>query len=81
LQRYLEDPQLRRAHGRAGFERADRDFRGEPLWQAWHEEYCRLLDARGLPLPTMRPGAQMATDACESHSAENSPDSRPAVTR
>lgn len=51
LLKYLSDEQLRRRHGLAGCERAKRSFRREPMWQAWLEEYRRLLAARGLPSP------------------------------
>jgi glycosyltransferase involved in cell wall biosynthesis len=42
---YLEDPQLGRRHGAAGRERAARDFRPHDIWQAWRDEYRRLLGA------------------------------------
>jgi glycosyltransferase involved in cell wall biosynthesis len=48
--RYLEHPDLRRAHGQAGRERALRDFRREPIWEAYEAEYRRLLAARGVVL-------------------------------
>lgn len=45
---YLRDPALRAAHGRAGRERALRDFAQEAIWTALHAEYLRLLAARGV---------------------------------
>ena len=44
---YVEQPQLGREHGRAGRERALRDFRPEAIWEGVYEEYRRLLRARG----------------------------------
>ena len=43
LRRYIEDPELRRAHGVAARERARRLFRPEELWQALYAEYGRLV--------------------------------------
>ncbi len=43
---YLDDPHRRTGHGQAGRDRVLRDFRREPLWEALHEEYERLLRAR-----------------------------------
>jgi pyridoxal phosphate-dependent aminotransferase EpsN len=40
---YLRDPSLCNAHGRAGRERVERDFRPEPIWQSLYEEYVELL--------------------------------------
>jgi hypothetical protein len=37
----------------AGQERVKRDFRPEHIWEALCEEYLRLLQTRGLPLPGM----------------------------
>ena len=50
LRPYLCDEQLRRAHGRAGRERAVRDFQPSRIWEAIHVEYCRLLYAANLPV-------------------------------
>jgi len=49
--RYLEDPDLRQRHGRAGRKRVVRDFAQEPIWEAMYEEYCRLLAAQGCSCP------------------------------
>ncbi len=48
---YLNDPDLGRQHGQAGRERVLRDFRRETVWKAWHTEYVRLLQEKGLPIP------------------------------
>ena len=41
---YLDDPELRAAHGRAGRERAVSDFAREVVWEAMHREYRGLLE-------------------------------------
>lgn len=51
---YLADADLSRRHGRAARERAEREFRRERVWEAWHQLYCRLLAERKLPLPEAR---------------------------
>jgi glycosyltransferase involved in cell wall biosynthesis len=43
---YVDDPDRREAHGKAGRVRVLRDFRREPLWEALHDEYDHLLRAR-----------------------------------
>lgn len=43
LATYLGDPTLRRRHGEAGRQRAERLFRRELVWRAWADEYRRLL--------------------------------------
>jgi lipopolysaccharide/colanic/teichoic acid biosynthesis glycosyltransferase/glycosyltransferase involved in cell wall biosynthesis len=43
IRAYLEDPDLRRAHGTAGRARVLRDFRPENLWLLTHWEYLDLL--------------------------------------
>ncbi len=62
LLRYLRDPELRRAHGRAGRERVLRDFRPEAVWAALHDEYAALLRGRRVrgavaPRPAAAEGA------------------------
>ncbi|MBN1877737.1 MAG: glycosyltransferase family 4 protein [Anaerolineae bacterium] len=54
ITRYLDNPNLRRRHGQAGRERVLRDFRPEDIWEATYQEYTRLLQEKGLPLPTPR---------------------------
>jgi len=51
IRRYLEAPELRRKHGRAGRDRMLRDFCQEAIWGALYEEYVRLLREKGLPIP------------------------------
>jgi len=56
LQRYLDDPELRRRHGQAGRERVLRDFCPEELWAALYGEYERLLHEKGMRMPARRAG-------------------------
>jgi len=51
IQRYLDDPELRVMHGKAGRERVLREFRQDDLWEAIYQEYVTLLESRGLGLP------------------------------
>lgn len=62
---YLDDPELRREHGRAGRERVLRDFRPEAIWEALYREYALLLHRKGLPLPGRSPGVLGDTPATE----------------
>ena len=48
IRMYINDPKLRRKHGRAGRERVLRDFQPEAIWEALYQEYCRLLEANGV---------------------------------
>ena len=43
LIRYLEDDELRRRHGEAGRARAEAHFERKIVWNAWLDEYRRLL--------------------------------------
>lgn len=43
LRLYLDQPQLRFIHGKAGYKRVITDFKPEVIWHALHEEYLRLL--------------------------------------
>jgi glycosyltransferase involved in cell wall biosynthesis len=52
IRRYIRDPKLARAHGRAGRERMLRDFRPQDIWEATYREYCRLLGEAGISAPT-----------------------------
>lgn len=47
LEAYLASPELRRTHGRAGRERALRDFAPRVVWARLADEYERLLGQRG----------------------------------
>ena len=51
IRRYIRDPHLARAHGRAGRERMLRDFRPRDVWEATYREYCRLLGLAGISAP------------------------------
>jgi glycosyltransferase involved in cell wall biosynthesis len=44
LTRYLADPRLRGAHGRAARARAERSFSREIVWKAWEAYYRQHLD-------------------------------------
>jgi len=48
IERYINDPQLRRNHGNQARERVLRDFRAEPIWEFIYDGYCDLLNRRGL---------------------------------
>ena len=48
IARYLQDPELRRAHGLAGRKRMMQDFRPEAIWEALFGEYLRLLHEKQL---------------------------------
>ena len=48
IRRYLNDPDLRRAHGKAGRQRVLQHFQQEIVWQALYEEYVSLLRAKSL---------------------------------
>jgi len=50
LRRYLDSPDLRRAHGRVGRERVLREFRPHMLWEALYQEYSRLLRESAVPI-------------------------------
>jgi len=47
ISRYLDDDQLRVAHGRSARERVLREFTPETVWQALHTEYVALLAETG----------------------------------
>jgi glycosyltransferase involved in cell wall biosynthesis len=57
IDRYIQDPELRRSHGAQGRERVLRDFRPEPIWEFIFGEYSRLLELCGIRLPA-RPSAK-----------------------
>lgn len=48
LETYVNDPELRASHGACARERVLTDFEQQRLWSALHDEYIRLLEARGL---------------------------------
>lgn len=51
LLRYLGDEGLRRRHGEAARERVTAHFRSDRVWEGLYDEFIRLLQERGLPLP------------------------------
>jgi len=57
IRKYLNDPDLRSKHGRAGRERVLRDFQQEAIWEAMYQEYARLLAERRLLAPEPRSSA------------------------
>jgi glycosyltransferase involved in cell wall biosynthesis len=58
IQRYIQDPELRRSHGVRARERVLRDFQPEPIWEFSYTEYRRLLSGRGAPLANVSSGQQ-----------------------
>lgn len=46
IERYIEQPALRREHGEAGRQRMLRDFRPERIWEGLLAEYRELLDSQ-----------------------------------
>jgi glycosyltransferase involved in cell wall biosynthesis len=52
LMRYLLEPRLREAHGRAARQRATSHYAHSVVWQGWRDEYVRLLRQVGRPLPS-----------------------------
>jgi glycosyltransferase involved in cell wall biosynthesis len=52
LTRYLLEPKLREAHGRAALHRAVNQYAQAVVWARWRDEYVRLLRDRGLALPS-----------------------------
>lgn len=58
---YLQDADRRAAHGRAGRTRVERDFRSEALWTCVYQEYERLLERHGLPVPPIQPATSVAS--------------------
>lgn len=51
IEMYLNNPDLRKAHGEAGRERVLREFRQEDIWEAIYQEYVSLLTERGIQVP------------------------------
>jgi len=52
LARLLKDPSLAKEMGEAGRTRVNREFEQESVWQALLQQYLRLLEEQGLPVPT-----------------------------
>lgn len=53
IERYLNDTELRRDHGKSGRERVLRDFRPESIWEGLYQTYTSMLQAKGIPLPKL----------------------------
>ncbi|TWT70526.1 N,N'-diacetylbacillosaminyl-diphospho-undecaprenol alpha-1,3-N-acetylgalactosaminyltransferase [Crateriforma conspicua] len=51
LQRYLESPSMRRAHGESARRRVESQFSNVEVWRSIRIMYEELLSERGLPLP------------------------------
>ena len=51
LATYLENPDLRALHGKAGRSRVLERFQQEDIWEATYQEYCRLLVLKGIAAP------------------------------
>jgi glycosyltransferase involved in cell wall biosynthesis/lipopolysaccharide/colanic/teichoic acid biosynthesis glycosyltransferase len=74
IRRYVVDPGLRREHGTAGRERILREFRQEPIWEAVHGEYWRLME--GCSKTALTPSPSPNSGRGEPCSRENSPSPR-----
>jgi glycosyltransferase involved in cell wall biosynthesis len=48
---YLQHPELREQHGKAGRDRVVLSFRQEAIWEALYQEYIKLIKAKGLSIP------------------------------
>ncbi len=51
IRTYLHDPELRQQHGQAGRDRVLREFRQEAIWEAFYQEYVKLLAEKRLSVP------------------------------
>ena len=51
IRSYLQHPELRDQHGKAGRDRVVLSFRQEAIWEALYQEYIRLIKAKGLSMP------------------------------
>lgn len=58
IERYLDNPDLRKKHGQAGRERAERDFQPERIWEEMHNLYCSLLREKGIEPPARMAAAE-----------------------
>jgi glycosyltransferase involved in cell wall biosynthesis len=52
IRQYLQQPELGRQQGQAGRDRVLQHFSQTALWQALHQEYLRLLQTQGCPIPS-----------------------------
>ncbi len=69
LRAYLQDPERRRSHGRAGRERVLREFRRETIWEALFGEYFEMARRKQLPLAAASPVAGRASGSLSSASS------------
>lgn len=51
--RLLQDQELAQQLARNGHQRVKREFRQEHIWKALNQEYLRLLQSKGMPLPAI----------------------------
>ncbi len=60
---YLKHPELRRQHGQAGRDRVLKNFHQDAIWDAFYQEYRRLLQEQGLsaPQPVALPQAALSS--------------------
>jgi glycosyltransferase involved in cell wall biosynthesis len=61
IRTYLADPELRRSHGAAGRERVEKFFRCETVWEAWVNEYQRLLAEKDINFTAETAGISKST--------------------
>jgi glycosyltransferase involved in cell wall biosynthesis len=48
IEKYMNNPKLRRKHGIAGRKRVLRDFRQETIWEGLYKEYVHVLSKKGM---------------------------------
>jgi len=53
VERYLNDIELRRDHGKEGRERVLCEFRRESIWEGMYQTYTSMLQAKGIALPIL----------------------------
>jgi glycosyltransferase involved in cell wall biosynthesis len=58
IETYINAPELRRQHGEAGREQVKHEYRQEEVWESVYQEYCRLLEKRGIAIPRPQSNAQ-----------------------
>jgi glycosyltransferase involved in cell wall biosynthesis/O-antigen/teichoic acid export membrane protein len=49
IRRYVDDPRLRNAHGKAGRNRVCEEFSQDRVWKALHSRYISAVEQRGRP--------------------------------
>jgi glycosyltransferase involved in cell wall biosynthesis len=73
IRRYLDDPTLARAHGRAARERVTHGFRQETIWQALVDEYERLMTGDGIGPPIRAEDRNQDSLSATTRNAESAP--------